>query len=454
MVFAACLTPQMAHTQLKPSHPINLFQTPFMAPISPPNEFREMANQVQFLEKEVARMSGELRIRADMSKREKEARTELRRECSELREEVSKMKSVLELRDRQITELERQLRASQTQLVLLKRRHAAASAAVTAKPSPVPGSISSLPKEMRTIGLQVDEINGLEERIEKLSEALLSEKRRNIRIKSLLVEEEHSSNPPRPSTSDARGQSSPPARRKFHTQSIATTVIHKPIPRLKGQTYIELNCKSIPVIPPVVDSRSSQTDFQYRSDSPAMISPIRRVDHSSFAVFEEKENKAISPVAVSQKSTSPIKVLMESRANNKALSIETCSPRESSPIKPIPNTSPETSSSQSSTAVPGSSPWTRAVIPAGPRTQPLPFVPPLNLAQIQAQSPSSTTSTPMSASSESAIKRAVALAVEKRKQLASHGLLLGSARSSIAGSFIGGSTPMSTSGVKARFCVL
>lgn len=470
MVFAACRSPYVAPVQMSPPQHVNYkhvpqyFQTPFMAPAPPLANIREMTNQVKYLEREVRRMSEELKVRADMSKREREARNVLKEECEDLREEVGRLKSILNVRDRQIYELERQLRASQTQLVLLKRRHAAASEAVSAKPSPVPGSISSLPKEMRTIGTQINEINELEERIDRLTDALSIEKERNMRIKSMLVSEDSAvvSVPPLPAQPEPRGRSVPPTcRNRFALQSFTETVVMKRSPRLHRENFLEINCKSITVPPPIMGNRAAQTDAAHlvvRTDSPVMISPIRRVDNSSFAVFEDKASPKPAPA---QKRVSPQagRILTTARSTNK-LFIETNNTPGSA--ENIGQTKKNNPPSQSSTAVPGSSPWITSSIPAiaATRVQPLPFVPTLNLAQISRENerPSSTTTTPMSTNSEAAIKRAVAAAVEKRRQLASHGFNLGSARSSIPGtsSFIGGATPLAAAApaVKSRFCVL
>ena len=399
MVFAASGAPYLggfhqARPKTVKQRPIpQFFQTAFMAPVPPPANVDQMSKQVQFLEREVTRMSEELKVRSDTSKRERDARNTLTRECDDLREEVGKIRSVLHVRDRQIYELERQLRASQTQLVLLKRRSAAASAAVSAKASPVPGAISSLPREMRTIGTQINEIREMEDRIERLGEALMVEKRRNQRIKSQLIAEDVAAVPPLPSSS-RRGSSVPPtrSRRAFVIQSFATTVLHRKVPKLHRETFMEIN--AIAAVPPVG-----------RSDSPVMISPIRRVDHSSFAVFEDKENGS---TVRGVKSPSPTRgaalggILSPSRPVNTVRS----PPKSFAPVKPLP------------------------------------FVPSLNLPQRR----------PSSSASETAIKQAVAAAILKRRQLAEQGVSLGSARSSIAStsSFL---TATPNQPIKARFCV-
>jgi hypothetical protein len=153
------------------------------------------------------------------------------------------------------------------------------------------------------------------------------------------------------------------------------------------------------------------------SPPPLLLSPIKKVPNS-FQIFEDKENEAhlnrIGLVASHQRP-----VLLD-RAN----------------LAPDLISSP----------------------PKAKLLQPPPFVPPLNLGAVVVPSQPSpvqrlNTST-QSTSSEAAIKRAVAAAIEKRKQLASQGVSLGSARSSILGSssFMSNS-PMNISGVKARFCL-
>ena len=392
-------------------------QQPVIHPTTQSRTLQQMTNHVRFLEKELERINEELQVRVDRSRRERSARDALSRECDMLREEVGEARSALEMREHEIYELDSQLRASQAKLVLMKRRYAEASAAVSAKSSPPPGTISSYPKEMRTIGTQINDIKELEERIERLTEALMVEKKRNQRIKSLMVEDGGSSaNPPLPQFT-GRGVSVPAlSRRRFTTQCFPATVIRKAFPRLTRQSFIQFNSKSIPEPPPT-------------SDSPVLLlSPIKRVNHSVYSVFEDKENGEVS-YASPRKTTNIVvqktNVLMSSK--------------------------PKTSANQlrRSTKVPDFEEFD-AMIPVA-RMQPPPFVPQLNFEPIRSEG---TRSLPNSSnSSESAIKRAVAAAVEKRKQLASQGILLGSSRSNISTSSLLTNSPINVSGVKARFCL-
>ncbi len=107
-----------------------------------------MKNQVAFLESEVQRMTDELRMKVDSSKRERQARDKLTRENESLRSDVAKMKSLLHSRDQQIQELERQLSSSHNQLSLLKRRY---MAAVEEAKHSIPGTIKNIQKEQRSM---------------------------------------------------------------------------------------------------------------------------------------------------------------------------------------------------------------------------------------------------------------------------------------------------------------
>jgi hypothetical protein len=427
MVFAACGRPQniqlFHQPRMKVSHPPvqHFFHSPFAAQIAPPMTVQHLTHQVQLLEREVQRMSDELKFRVNLSRRERSAREALKQECAELREEVGRVRSVLHAREREIYDLERQLRASQTQLVLLKRKHAAASAAISAKGSPAPGSISSLPKEIRSIGTQVDEITDLEGRIDRLTEALMVEKRRNQRIKSLMVSEPDAiAVPPIPSY---RAVSLPPVRTQvFSTQSLAGAIIHRPVPRFTKQSFLEINANSAP--PPVINSRGTQIDpaMELRTVSPVLLSPIKRVNNSvqsvGFNIFEDQENALNGRIEKMNFGASAGREVfadagMVQRANRV-------------PVVDLESPAVKKSSSQ--------------------RLQPPPFVPQLNL---QAVSPAVNTST-ASSSSETAIKRAVAAAIEKRRMLASQGVSLGSARS---GSSFMSNSPINVSSIKARFCL-
>jgi hypothetical protein len=379
-----------------------------------------VSQKIKGLERDVRRLTEELKIRTEISRRERMVRDALKGECEELRDEVSRLRSVLHAREREIYDLERQLRANQNQLLLLRRRYEEASAAVTRKPSPTPGSISSLPKELRSIGTQVDEINDLEERIERLTATLVVEKERNRRIKSLLVTEPHCSVPPLPSD-DGRSRSVPPIqRRPLSTQCPGgRIVIPRPQPPIfTQQVFLELN--AIPAPPPAPPIELSPP--------PLLLSPIKKENPSEFHVFEDKENHANRRTRGSPHQQRRPAVLLNSSKLERANVVPDV---EVSPFR-----KPASSSS----------------------LQPPPFVPQLNLGALrptaaQPREDSSARSV-QSTSSEAAIKRAVAAAIEKRKQLASQGVGIGSARSSILGSssFMTNS-PINISGVKARFCL-
>lgn len=408
LVFAAYARPQNVQLfhqpRMKPTHmPVQqFFHSPFPTPMAPSVTVQQLVSQVQALEREVQRMSDELKFRVNLSRRERAARETLKQECSELREEVGRVRSVLHAREREIYELERQLRASQTQLALLKRKHAASSAAISAKSSPQPGSISSLPKEIRSIGTQVNEINDLELRIERLSETLEEEKRRNQRIKSLMVSHDSYSVPPLPCF---RAASLPPSRAAaLRTQGLPGTIIHRPQAVLIKQSFIEINASS--AAPPVFEMPSS-----LRTVSPVLLSPIKRVNHSvnsvGFNIFEDQLVPA-APLRDQENGSAPARPVRDVLTSGGLMQRANQAPLIESPATKRP------------------------------------VVPLLNLQAVS--SPAVNTST----SSESAIKRAVAAAIEKRRVLASQGVSLGSARS---GSSFMSSSPINVSSIKARFCL-
>jgi hypothetical protein len=183
--------------------------------------------------------------------------------------------------------------------------------------------------------------------------------------------------------------------RRFVVESLPRTVINRAYRELSRQSFIHLNSKFIPEPPP--------TEVH-------LLSPIKKVDTSVYSVFEDKENgvKMISSPEEKKKKKSNVLVERSRR---------------------IP-------------------PHEEILSPAAPRLlEPPPFVPNLNLASALRKEGTSP-------ASELAIKRAVAAAVEKRKQLASQGILLGSSRSNIStSSFITNNSPINVSGVKARFCL-
>ena len=371
---------------------------PVIAPSAPPKAVQQMSNHIRFLENELERFSEEIQVRVDRSRREKSAREALSRECDMLREEIGEGRSALEMREREINELERQLRSSETQLVLLRRRHAAVR---SEKSSPSPGTISSFPREMRTMGTQINEINQLEERIVKLGEALKMEKKRNERIKLLMFDDASS---PRPVAIPPFPGGVLP-RRGFVMESLPRTVINRAYRELSRQSFIHLNSKYISEPPP--------TDVH-------LLSPIKKlVNTSVYSVFEDKENGGtLSSLNLLKMISSPEQV---KRKNNVLVERSRRVPPHEEILSPPPR---------------------GAVAP--PRLlEPPPFVPNLNLATALRKE-----------SSELAIKRAVAAAVEKRKQLASQGILLGSSRSNIStSSFMTNNSPINVSGVKARFCL-
>lgn len=389
---------------IRPQAVPQFFHVPALAPQTRQPGLEEMTQQVRFLEREVKRFTEELKIRVEISRRERMVRNALKEECEELRDEVGRLRSVLHAREREIYDLERQLRASQNYLVHMKRNFEEASAAVSRKASPAPGSISSLPKELRSIGTQVVEINDLEGRIERLTSALMVEKERNRRIKSMLVNESYPAVPPLPK--EERSRSLPPTRRRpFTTHSLAGQIVIQkpPPPKLSQQMFLELNANPAP--PPAPEF----------SPPPVLLSPIKKSGGYQFQIFEDKENGSLG------KSSPSLMGILSSTLNRA-------------------NIMPEIS-----------------VSPALKKPQPPPFIPQLNLGALRpaaAPPADSSARSSQSTSSEAAIKRAVAAAIEKRKQLANQGVSLGSGRSSILGSssFMSNS-PINISGVKARFCL-
>ena len=378
------------------------YQPPAMPPIPPPKAFQQMSSHIRFLEQELERINEEVQVRVDRSRREKSAREALTRECDMLREDLGETRSELDMREQQINDLEQQIRVSRTQLAIMKRRNAEARA----KASPSPGTISSFPKDLRTVGTQINELNELEEKIERLKEALMIERKRNQRIKSLIVEGGGGAvMPPLPVHSTMVKER---VKSRFVMQNTSQTVINRTFPQLSRQSFIQFNSKFITEPPPLTVST-------LRTDSPVLISPIKKVNSSSystgFAVFEDKENSPDKRAGVRANV-----VLREVNRENNIVKRATKVPEISSPI---------------------------------PRVQPPPFIPQLNLEHVR----SPNQGRPTSSSSESAIKRAVAAAVEKRKQLASQGILLGSSRSNISTSSFMTNSPINVSGVKARFCL-
>jgi hypothetical protein len=366
------------------------------------NNVDEVKSQVAFLESEVRRMSDELRVKADSSKRERQARDKLTRENECLRSDLSKMKSVLHSRDEQIHELERQLMSSQNQLSLLKRRYLAA---VEEARHLVPGTIKNIQRDQHSIGVQVDEMQGLEERIYKLTMALREEKSRNKRVKSIITSDsyyENASVPPVPRIPKQRSRGTSVHAYGDHRQSprliqetIPLAYIHRRRPRLNTSQFMVINCRSINAPPPQEDLSGISAIHQARPPnhlpsvspiSPIYRRPLRYDQRSSFEVFQDKDLLSLSPPP-----------LPPSRAAGGLCDINTRHQKISSK--------------------------TRMVEPD----------------QFDISSPMN------HHSSEDAIKRAVAAAVEKRKQLASMGMSVGSRSSSIS-SFMS-----EFGGQKARF---
>ena len=418
--------------------PAQVIPNPFMMPQHDMTIMKRMAAHIESLEREVMRFTEEIKIRSEIAKRERKVRNALKEECEDLREEVGRLRSVLHAREREIYDLERQLRAREAELTLMKRRHAAASAAVSRKGSPSPGSISSLPKELRTIGTQINEISDMEDRIERLMLALNVEKERNRRIKSMLITCEDNSAtsavPPMPVAS-ARSRSQPPARRPFTTNALAGRVVINGMerPRLTQQIFMGLNASA----PAPKEVFLPQPEY---SPPPILLSPIKKVPHT-FRIFEDKENDELHRLGLVNER--PVLQTLE-RANVAPDLV----------VSPFKKSSAPTAASSSSSMA---QPERREPSPLV-RLQPPPFVPQLNLASLpsvgQQSPPQPLNTSTVSTSSEAAIKRAVAAAIEKRKQLAHQGVSMGSARSSILGasSFMSNS-PINISGVKARFCL-
>ncbi len=363
----------------------------------------EVKNQVTYLESELKRMSDELRVKADSSKRERQARDKLTRENESLRSDLSKMKSLLHSRDEQIHELERQLMSSQNQLSLLKRRYLAA---VEEARHSIPGTIKSIQKDQHSIGVQVDEIQGLEERIYKLTMALKEEKSRNKRVKSIIMSDnyyENASVPPVPRIPKqrSRGTSVLPSYRDHRNSSahlvqetIPLAYIHRRRPRLNTSQFMVINCRSITAPPPQEDLSSISAIHQTAPPPPPppfrppvlpTVSPISPIysrqpnwhdQLSSFEVFQDKDLLSLSPPPLP--------------------------PTRSSGLRDI--------NTRTYSKPPSSSSSKRRIEPD----------------QFDISSPR------QNHSSEDAIKRAVQAAVEKRKQLASMGMSVGSRSSSIS----------------------
>lgn len=382
------------------------------------NHMDDVKNQVTFLESEIKRMSDELRMKADSSKRERQARDKLTRENESLRSDLAKMKSLLHSRDQQIQELERQLSSSHNQLSLLKRRYLAA---VEEAKHSMPGTIKNIQKEQHSIGVQVDEIRGLEERIYKLTVALKEERSRNKRVKSLIHTDDHyyenASVPPVQLVPKMRSRGTlaaqPSSRRSsschFVTETIPLAYIHRRKTRLTNSQFMVINCRSIPAPPPQEDLSGISAIHHYQGEivvpkkeimsGVSPISPIYRPwqrlgDQSShhrggsFEVFQDKDLLSLSPPPqLPSKSGGLRDINVVQRSSGKGYK-QTSSSRRMEPDQ--------------------------YDISSPPRAPAPPFV-----ASKQH-------------SSEDAIKRAVAAAVEKRKQLASMGMSVGSRSSSIS----------------------
>ena len=389
------------------------------------NQVDEVKNQVTFLESEVKRMSDELRLKADSSKKERQARDKLTRENESLRSDLSKMKSLLHSRDQQIHELERQLTSSHNQLSLLKRRY---MAAVEEARNTAPGTIKNIQKERHSIGVQVDEIRGLEERIYKLTVALKEEKSRNKRVKTLLNTDdsyyENASVPPVPRIPmmRSRGVSVQPVSSRTSRTSPRLTIetiplayIHKRRSRLSSTQFMVINCRSIAAPPPQAEDLSGISAIHHYQAPPlrrthqqplSVISPISPIYRqpspfqgrqvSSFEVFQDKDLLSLSPPP-----------MYSNRNGLRDINEVIVATTKTAPARSKPSTTTSSSSYRHM------EPDTYDI--SSPRVPKTTALPPYS-----------------NHSSEDAIKRAVAAAVEKRKQLASMGMSVGSKSSSIS----------------------
>ncbi len=188
-----------------------LFPTPKVAVSVPPqnipfppqlpsdnSRFEQLGNQVKFLEAEVRRMTEELKVRSGTISKARAVQEKLTLEVDDLKEEVGRLRSLIRARERHIEELEKQLSLSQSQLLTMKKRY---RAAVDAAMTTTPGTIKHVAAEQQSIGIQAGDIQGLEDRMSKLVLALRDEKLRNRRIKNMLsLQDEYgdSSVPPLP----------------------------------------------------------------------------------------------------------------------------------------------------------------------------------------------------------------------------------------------------------------
>ena len=228
----------------------------------------------------MVRMSDELKIRRESSKRERELRDNLKRGCEKALHGHRRMQSVLYDRDKQIGNLEREVEETKGQLEAVRR-----------------AELNKPRIDVRSVGTQLNGVADLETRIERLTEVLLTEKKRNQRIKHLIHYNEklEAVIPPLPVK---RAVSTPPIRRRqMTTESCASTRIAKAMPAppsLSGEQFLVINSR--PLLSAACN-RSAQTLAQpvdaswLRADSPGtLLSPIRKVN-TSFTIFEDKQGQ-------------------------------------------------------------------------------------------------------------------------------------------------------------------
>jgi hypothetical protein len=344
------------------------------------------------------------------------------------------MKSLMETRDEQIQELERLLSVSQSQLVIMKKRY---MAALEAAQNAQPGTIKNIQKETVTIGIQVDEIRGMEERIYKLAVALKEEKNRNKRIKCLISENEfiQASIPPIPNGPSRTRTRGTCTRNKsmMVTETIPLAYVHRKKSRLSGDHFSVINYQ-----PPMLASRPP-IDTCLRADSPvSMISPIHHAPRLPITDIHPRSIPLIRHGVVglnhdwsSMESSFDI-YEDQSRVMDRAQVETDRGPRRGGFGRDVTNNQRSTKPTEYKISSPD-------ITAARLAPQPPPFIPILKLPNQTSSTMSSSTNQSRRAdaevgtptSSEDAIKRAVAAAIEKRKNLAS----MTSSRSSMS-SFI------------------
>ena len=393
-------------------------------------------------------MSSELRIRRDSSERDRERREKLRSGCTMLLIRDRKMRSVLQDRDGQISELESQLHS----LKAAKKPH------------------------LSDASTQLNGVVALEDRIEKLTEGLLTEKKRNQRIKHLIHYNDISeANVPPVPSSAGRSRSmlcqvqtipvvtvTAPPRRRLVTQSIPISTFLS----LKRPSKISQFLNVILSPPPIgTFSQSAQTnsavwmdrvtqtgdlkeerpvtglgsnkrigDYKsqknvmasswLRSESPVtLLSPIGKVNHS-FTIYEDATRTDQIVFEDNDR-----RILQSIDPNRRHRTFDISSPKKGSENR-APRIAPLSGMSIGQIRIAPNSPSPPLDIRLPIESAISAYSPPVLPTPVVIRSMSNTsTSNAMNYSSEEAIKRAVTAAINKRKKLAAMGVSLGSARS-------------------------